>query len=227
MEQTYAELTKDCKDCQNWLASGSRSGQKPTDLKYALREIEWFQKHSSTHKPSVGKKGNGKPQGAFAFTLTKSPNDDLSVSDMIAAVRKVMSQKSNKVKRYAWAYEDKGDNKHPHIHGMYETETGGRIEAKHWKRAWDIWDETKPMGQGFRGGYHRPVKDEDSYQDYIGKDGGLSENKNITQEYNNAEDTLPDRTRIHYRPLAGQDSCETEGGWQELEELREEGARNC
>jgi len=195
MEQTYAQLTKDCKECQNWLASGSRSGIKSRDLVHEAIELDWFIKHSSTHKFSIGRKGNGKPQGAFAFTLTKSPSDDLSASDMVIAVRKIMSQKSIPVKRYAWAYEDKGDGKHPHIHGMYETETGGRIPTRHWKRAWDIWDEKKLMGQGFRGGYHRPVKDEESYQDYIGKDGGLSENKNITQEYNNNGALDADRTQ--------------------------------
>jgi len=231
MEQTYAELTKDCKDCQNWLASGSRSGIRTTDLSHALSELEWFQRHSSTHKPSTGRKGNGKPQGAFAFTLTKSPNDDLSVSDMIAAVRKVMSQKSNKVKRYAWYFEQKGQDAnglplHPHIHGMYETETGGRIIARHWKRAWDIWDETKEMGQGFRGGYHRPVMLEENYSDYIAKDGGLSENKNIMPEYNDATQTLPDRTRIDSWPLAGQDRSqeEADGRCQGQDQLCEAGA---
>jgi len=175
----YKELTKNCEACQNWLASGSRSGKKTRDLAHEAEELLWFQKHSRTH---YADKGNGKPQGAFAFTLTKSPTDDLSVEDLVAAVRKVMSQKSMPVKRYAWAYEDKGDGKHPHIHGMYETETGARIHSKYWKRAWKIWDENKPMGQGFRGGYHRPVRNEDSYQDYIAKDGGLAEN-NLTQEY--------------------------------------------
>jgi hypothetical protein len=128
--------------------------------------------------------GNGVYRGAFAFTLTKSPKDPLTVGDMLIAVRKVMKQKSCLVTKYAWYYEDKGrdengDAINPHIHGMYETSTGGRIERKHWKRAWDIWDESKPMGAGFRGGYHRPVKHDEAYDNYIKKDGGMSEQNNI------------------------------------------------
>ena len=91
-----------------------------------------------------------------------------------------MRQKSCPVIKYAWYYEDKGrdengDAIHPHIHGMYETATGGRIERKHFKRAWSIWDENTPIGAGFRGGYHRPVKSDEKYNDYIKKDGGMGE----------------------------------------------------
>lgn len=124
--------------------------------------------------------GNGRHSGCWAFTLTSSPKDAKSVGDLLAAVRKIMAQKSCPVVRYAWYYEDKGKDDfgvplHPHIHGIYETEGGGRIERKHWRRAWDIWDESKPMGSGFRGGYHRPVRDNESYKDYIKKDAGMHE----------------------------------------------------
>lgn len=121
--------------------------------------------------------GNGAPQGAFAFTLTKSPNDELTEADMVRAVRKVMNQKSCVVKRYAWylEYGNKETKEHPHIHGMYETESGGVIEKKHWQRAWKIWDPAIKLGAGFRGGYHRPVRSEENYDDYIAKDGGLGE----------------------------------------------------
>lgn len=126
------------------------------------------------------KAGNGAPSGAFAFTITKSPKDPYSVGDMLTAVRKLMSQKSNPVVKYAWYYEEKGrdennDPIHPHIHGMYETSTGGRIETKHFKRAWPIWDPTKPLGAGFRGGYHRPVRSDEGYNNYISKDGMMNE----------------------------------------------------
>jgi len=132
------------------------------------------------HKP---RDGNGAPQGRFAFTLTKSPTDPFTIEDMLNAVRKVMKQKSCPVAQYAWYYEDKGRDEndipiHPHIHGMYETHSQGRIESKHFKRAWSIWgenDPTKRMGQGFRGGYHRPVRNNEAYSDYIKKDAGYSE----------------------------------------------------
>lgn len=137
--------------------------------------------------PRKQRVGNGTYQGAWAFTLTMSPKDGLSVGDMITAVRKLMRQKSCPVIRYAWHYEDKGrdvngDPIHPHIHGMYETTTGGRIEAKHFKRAWSIWDEKKPMGAGFRGGYHRPVRSEERYDDYMSKDGGMGESWPVNDE---------------------------------------------
>lgn len=128
--------------------------------------IDTFHKRiSKTHK------GNGAFQGQFAFTLTFSPNDNLTKEDLLVAVRKLMGQKSCPVKTYAWylEYGDMENQTHPHIHGMYETETGGRIEAKHFKRAWKIWDEKQRLGQGFRGGYHRPVRDKEAYSDYIGK----------------------------------------------------------
>lgn len=122
--------------------------------------------------------GNGTYKGAFAFTLTKSPDDELTEFDMIKAVRKIMSQKSCPVIKYAWYLEYKEDNTHPHIHGMYETETQGRIEKKHWKRAWPIWDEAHKLGQGFRGGYHRKVRSDEGYSSYIKKDAGKSESFN-------------------------------------------------
>jgi len=116
-------------------------------------------------------KGNGTYKGAFAFTLTKSPNDDLTEDDMIVAVDKIMKQQTKPAKRFVW-YIEYGDEEtltHPHIHGMYETEDGGRIEAKHWKRHWKIWDEKIKQGFGFRGGYHRPVKLEEDYVFYVRK----------------------------------------------------------
>lgn len=122
--------------------------------------------------------GNGTYSGPFAFTLTKSPSDNLSVGDMLKAVEKIMNQKSCPVAQYAWHLEYKGVDQdglpaHPHIHGMYETHSQGRIEAKHFKRAWPIWKESVSLGQGFRGGYHRPVKAEEKYTEYIKKDGGI------------------------------------------------------
>lgn len=120
---------------------------------------------------------NGKYKGRFAFTLTMSPSDGLTEDDMIYACKKIMEQKSQPVKKFAWylEYKDEETKSHPHIHGMYETETGRRIERKHWQRQWKIWDETKPLGQGFRGGYHRPVRHDEAYNDYISKQAGISE----------------------------------------------------
>lgn len=149
----------------------------PGDLPDCSAEIDYME-HRIKCKPK--KEGNGKYLGKWAFTLTCSPTDNLGKEDLLKAVRKVMSQKSCPVLKYAWYYENKGSENgkdiHPHIHGMYELEGGGRIEAKHWKRAWSIWDEKKRLGQGFRGGYHRPVRSDEGYSDYIAKDGNEGEN---------------------------------------------------
>jgi len=139
-----------------------------------LFEDYWKQKRKCCNAEKKTHKGNGTHAGSFAFTLTKSPQDPLTEDHMIAAVKKIMSQKSCPVSKYAWYLEHKENQTHPHIHGIYETTSMGRIEAKHFKRAWPIWDEKTPMGAGFRGGYHRPVKHGESYEDYISKDGGLS-----------------------------------------------------
>ena len=126
--------------------------------------------------------GNGKPQGAFAFTLTKSPTDDLTEEDMVMAVRKLLAYESYKMHKFAWYLEYKDGKDHPHIHGMYELEGKGRIENKFFKRAWPIWDPKLKMGKGFRGGYHRPVRSEEGYKDYISEDGGLHDSMNVYPE---------------------------------------------
>jgi len=165
--------------CYQWL---EYLIMRPLHMVPSEKDLTNYCKHLASHdKTHVG---NGKHNGAWAFTLTKAPTDSLTVGDMIAAVKKVLNQKSCPVKKYAWYLEYKGYDAeglpaHPHIHGMYETVSGGRIESKHWKRAWKIWEETKCLGAGFRGGYHKPVADETAYTDYIAKDGGIGETNGL------------------------------------------------
>jgi len=173
-------ITKEhCIDClelyANFLLDEVENKYPSTDLldSYINQRKKCLQKEKKTHK------GNGSYAGPFAFTITKSPQDPLTEDHMIVAVKKIMSQKSCPVVKYAWYLEHKENGTHPHIHGMYETTTMGRIEAKHFKRAWPIWDEKSPMGAGFRGGYHRPVRHQECYDDYIKKDGGLSESSTL------------------------------------------------
>lgn len=120
-------------------------------------------KKSTTHK------GNGAHNGIWAGTLTMSPSDDKSEEDMIIAIKKIMRQKSCPVKRYVW-YLEHTEAGTPHVHFMYETESGGRIERKHFKRLWSLWDENTKCGAGFRGGYHRPCHSETEYLAYVKKD---------------------------------------------------------
>jgi len=131
------------------------------------------------HQPDTREKktANGKYNGPFAFTLTMSPADNLSIDDMMLACKKIMDQQSQPVKKFAWylEYKDPETKQHPHIHGMYETPNGRRIEKKHWVRSWKIWDENIPLGSGFRGGYHRAVRHDDAYDKYIAKQDGIGE----------------------------------------------------
>lgn len=167
--------------CDAYVMPSTRINDIPSTLEIE-REEKLIRKYWAKDKSHSG---NGAPRGAFAFTLTKSSKDEsLTVGDMIGAVKKIMNQRSCPVKRYAWYLEYKGIDEHglpihPHVHGMYETHTGGRIEAKHFKRAWKVWKEEKSLGAGHVGGYHRPVRSEERYEAYIKKDGGLSESYNI------------------------------------------------
>lgn len=121
--------------------------------------------------------GNGKPKGLFAFTLTFSPSDGKNEYDLKHAAEKILKQNTCPVKRYIWYLEKREDGTHPHIHGVYETESGGRIYRKVFQRYWTIWGEPANSNQksskgGFRGGYHKPVTFDIAYKEYIEKDEG-------------------------------------------------------
>ena len=139
------------------------------------KDIDRYGNHLKKCQRDTSHVGNGTYNGPFAFTLTKSPEDPLTTHDMIKAAQKLMNQKSNPVVKYAWNLEYGANQDNPHIHGMYETKTGGRIERKHFMRAWNIWDERTAQGAGFRGGYHRPVRHDECYLNYIAKEGNIGE----------------------------------------------------
>jgi len=120
--------------------------------------------------------GNGKPTGIFAGTLTMAPTDATNENEMCNSIIKIMTQKTCPVKRYAW-YKEYTDKQLPHIHFIYETEAGGRIHAKVFKRYWKTWDEKIKQGNGHRGGYHKLVDSETAYTEYIEKDGLTHVNK--------------------------------------------------
>lgn len=125
----------------------------------------------------IKKYPNGKYKGPFAFTLTMSPSDGLTEQDMMMACRKLMTQRSQPVKKFSWylEYKDTELKTHPHIHGMYECEDSCRIQKRTWERMWPVWNEGIPLGAGFRGGYHRPVRSDEGYANYIVKQGGIGE----------------------------------------------------
>lgn len=134
---------------------------------------EWHKRCPAYTKPSH--KGNGKPQGIFAGTLTMSTSDTTNEEEMVAAMKKILNQKTVPVKRWAW-YLEHTENGTPHIHFIYETDTGGRIHQKIFRRYWKVWDESTKCGRGHRGGYHKVVESETAYTEYIAKDGGRGQN---------------------------------------------------
>jgi hypothetical protein len=165
-----------CQECEDILDNYLHDNAYSARAHYKSEKLAHNRR---AHRTIATHEGNGTHKGAWAFTLTKSPTDDLTEEDMIKAVRKLMAQKSCPVEKYAWYLEHKDDNTHPHIHGMYQTTTGGKIETKHFKRAWPIWDPSTRMGAGFRGGYSRPVRSDEKYSAYIAKDGGLGDSSGL------------------------------------------------
>jgi len=129
------------------------------------------ERHGTENIKKKHHEGNGKPIGVFAGTLTMGVTTPETEDTMVKAITKIMNQQTCPVKTYKWfvEYTERGL---PHIHFMYETYAGGRIHAKVFMRYWKLWDEGKRHGKGFQGGYHKEVKSEIAYDEYIGKDGG-------------------------------------------------------
>jgi len=114
------------------------------------------------------------PDTEYAFTLTMPP--DYTPKKPIEEVARLILSHGLTSKPYEkpnkWAYvlehTDKGT---PHIHGVYKTPSGRRIEQKYFKRYWDLWDEKVKLGAGHKGGYHCKARHNQSYQAYMEKEG--------------------------------------------------------
>lgn len=169
-----------CDGCiwhSRWCKEMTTMGLTPYDFeRYWEKGMKEWKSRCPMWKKNTTHKGNGTPTGIFAGTLTMSPDDKLNEEDMVHAMKKIVSQQTCPVKNYAW-YVEYTDNGLPHIHFIYEAESGGRIHQKVFKRYWKQWDESKKMGQGHRGGYHKHVQSETAYLEYIEKDGGRHMNQ--------------------------------------------------
>lgn len=169
MEDHRAETCAACIQHEKHCKEVARSDIRDFDKNYKLITDIW--KRNCPMWANKYHLGNGKPKGLFAGTLTMSKDDKYNEEDMIYAIKKIMVQETCPVEKYAW-YLEYQDNGSPHIHFIYRTKTEGRIHAKVFKRYWKIWDESKKLGKGFRGGYHSKVDSETAYLEYIEKDGG-------------------------------------------------------
>lgn len=156
---------------QNDKLLASMTGMSDNDFNKMFRKIydKWYRTCPCFVK-SKSHKGNGAPNGLFAGTLTMSPEWGKTEDDIVRAAEKIFAQKTCPVKRYAW-YLELTENGTPHIHFIYETETGGRIHQKVFKRYWE-WDESIKVGKGHKGGYHKPVLSETAYTEYLSKEEG-------------------------------------------------------
>lgn len=171
----YIYRMESCTHCRGWLI---RENELARDAAITSNDFERLWKvivnayrkcpiHGLKQKPA-----NGKPKGLFAGTLTKSTLDDTTEEQMIVAIEKIMKQQTTAVKRFIW-YLEYTQNGTPHIHFVYECDTGGRIHQKVFKRYWKTWDESVKCGAGFRGGYHKLVTSEIAYTEYIAKDASV------------------------------------------------------
>lgn len=110
----------------------------------------------------------------YAFTLTM-PLDYKPKKPIEEAAKLILEHglvSKTKEKAIEWAFvKEHTDQGTPHIHGVYKTPSGRRIEKKYFKRYWDLWDEDVRLGQGHKGGYHQKARHNQSYKAYMEKEG--------------------------------------------------------
>jgi len=92
----------------------------------------------------------------YAFTFTTNLSKEQIETDMLDACYRLYKQQTVPVAE-GEAYLEYTKEGRPHIHGWYETEDGGRIFSKIFKRCWPTWGETQGKTQ-FTGGYHEQMK---------------------------------------------------------------------
>jgi len=113
----------------------------------------------------------------WAFTLTMPPGY-ATEDEMIKACENILNKASTNPpqpeRADRWAYVVEYTNKGvPHIHGMYHTPSGRALSKKTFKRYWKIFN---PSGPGYDSkfppsGYHAVVRHDQSYADYMTKEG--------------------------------------------------------
>lgn len=114
------------------------------------------------------------PETEYAFTLTMpldyTPKKPIQEVARLILTNGLTSKPYERAIKWAYVLEhtERGT---PHIHGVYKTSSGRRIEQKYFKRYWDLWDEKIKMGQGHKGGYHQKARDNDCYAAYMEKEG--------------------------------------------------------
>lgn len=140
---------------------GTRS-EKEWDHFYRVQ----FLKHGVEYH---GREDQSNKKKQFAFTLTTNGDDVAEEEEKLReAVEKIFRQQTVPVYEGA-AYLEYTEAGRPHIHGYYETNDGGRIFAKVFKRCWPLWGETRGHTK-FAGGYHEQMKT-NRYKGYMAAEG--------------------------------------------------------
>lgn len=131
----------------------------------------------------------------YAFTLTMPP--DYKPKKPIEEAARLILEKGlvskTKEKACEWAFvKEHTEAGTPHIHGVYRTPSGRRIEAKYFHRYWDLWDEKFKLGHGHKGGYHAVARHSESYKAYMEKEGVVVKNPPHSQDLNPPHLDSPD-----------------------------------
>lgn len=112
-----------------------------------------------------------KKRKTYAFTFTTNLDTKLEIQkEMCYSAWKLFLQKTTPVEQ-GEVYLEYTEQGRPHLHGWYETEDGGRIFAKTFRRCWHPWAE-KARQTKFAGGFHELMKS-NRYKEYASTEGRL------------------------------------------------------
>lgn len=116
----------------------------------------WYETHRAAQHEA-------KQRRVWAFSLTTP--DITAASDLWDASIRLFEQRSVPISQ-GESFLEYGSSGLPHVHGWYETEHGGRVFTKVFKRVWPLWGEDRRHHTKFRGGYHELVKNPAAYNLY-------------------------------------------------------------
>lgn len=129
-------------------------------------------------------KRKANPDTEYAFTLTMPPTyvpkKPIEETARLILTNGLTSKPYEKITEWAYVLEHTEQGT-PHIHGVYKTPSGRRIEQKYFKRYWDLWDEKVVLGNGHKGGYHQKVRHGESLRAYMEKEGVVCKNLGSSQ----------------------------------------------
>lgn len=166
------DLSGNCEVCKRFLEIDYTN--IPLESKCKLMTDDVIKHHE--HMKSV----HDKKRKTFAFTFTTNSDSQLEIQkEMCFAAYKLYLQRTTPVLQ-GEVYLEYTEAGRPHLHGWYETEDGGRIFAKTFRRCWPHWAE-KDRQKHFAGGYHEEMKT-NRYKDYAS-----SEERKVISKAPNAD----------------------------------------